>query len=45
MVVYTFNLSTQEKEAGRSLGVCDQSGLYREFQGSQMLTKYLLKKS
>jgi hypothetical protein len=35
VVVHTFNPSTWEAEAGRSLEVQDQSGLESEFQDSQ----------
>lgn len=37
MVGHTFNTSTQETEAGRSLLVEGQLGLHNEFQASQGL--------
>lgn len=38
MVAYTFNASTREAEAGLSLWVSSQTGLYREFLTSQGYT-------
>lgn len=35
MLVHTFNLSTLEREAGRSLGGQGKPGLYSEFQASK----------
>lgn len=35
MITQTFNSNAQEKEAGRSLGIQGQPGLYSDFQASQ----------
>ena len=44
VVVYAFNLSTQDKEASGSLGVQGQPGLHSESQDSQDIERSCLKK-